>query len=173
MKRFFKTSAKIGCLTIGGIMALIAVVGMTQAVLDKRTPEQRAADHARFAAKMAAAQKRRDVKRAASEKAEAARVARMGKVELLRPLHWWKGGFDAVMLADLKIRNTTPHDVKDMVIACVEYAPSGTMIDHNTHTQYDIVKAATTETFHRVNLGFVHPQAQQASCHIVSYQTLP
>jgi len=55
---------------------------------------------------------------------------------------WSKGGFDNVMLADFVIKNPTLHRFKDIQITCMHYAPSGTLVDRNVRTIYEIVPKA-------------------------------
>jgi len=80
---------------------------------------------------------------------------------------WRKEGFGSVMMADFTIRNDSPFDVKDLVIRCTDAAPSGTVIDHNTRTVYEIVKAHSTRTFRNVSMGFIQSQAQRSGCDIL------
>jgi hypothetical protein len=81
---------------------------------------------------------------------------------------WSKGGFGAIMIATFTIKNTSPFDIKDITIHCTDSAPSGTVIDSNDHTIYDLVKANSTKTFREVNMGLIHSQASSSGCHVVS-----
>jgi hypothetical protein len=85
-------------------------------------------------------------------------------------LTWRKGGFGSVMIATFVIRNNSPMDVKDLEIRCEHSAPSGTVIDENTRTIYDVVKARSTRTFSNVDMGFIHSQAASTSCVVQSLQ---
>ncbi|GAC1374131.1 MAG: hypothetical protein NVSMB40_11090 [Aquirhabdus sp.] len=80
---------------------------------------------------------------------------------------WSKGGFDSIMMLDLKINNSSKVDVKDIEIKCEDYSNSGTNIDNNEKTLYEIVKAGETKKFKKFNMGFIHSQAQKTSCSIV------
>lgn len=79
---------------------------------------------------------------------------------------WKKGGFDSVMLATFTVQNTNTFGVKDLKIKCEHSAPSGTVIDSNTQTIYEAVKAGATRTFKDVNMGLIHTQAKSSSCSI-------
>ncbi len=85
---------------------------------------------------------------------------------------WWKTGFDNIMEADFTIRNTSSRGVKDIEIECVHYAQSGTQIDRNTRTVYDVVPAGKTRTFPKFNMGFIHDQVKSSSCQIEDVELL-
>lgn len=80
---------------------------------------------------------------------------------------WRKGGFENVMLADFTIKNGNDFPVKDITITCTHSGNSGTEIDRNTKTIYEIVKPRKKRTFHEVNMGFIHSQATQSRCKVV------
>jgi hypothetical protein len=79
---------------------------------------------------------------------------------------WSKGGFGNIMLADFTIKNPTQYRFKDFEIKCTHYAPSGTVIDSNTRTIYEIVEPKSTKVFRQMNMGFIHSQAAQSGCQI-------
>jgi hypothetical protein len=81
---------------------------------------------------------------------------------------WYKGGLDNVMLADFTIMNSNDFPVKDITIRCTHAANSGTEIDRNIHTIYEVVKPKKRRSFRKVNMGFIHSQATRSSCVIVS-----
>ena len=70
------------------------------------------------------------------------------------------------MEATFTISNSSDYDVKDIEIRCTHAAPSGTEIDRNTRTLYDIVQARSTRTFPKVNMGFIHSQASRSGCSV-------
>ena len=72
------------------------------------------------------------------------------------------------MVATFVIRNESAHDVKDIEIRCVHSAPSGTVIDRNDKTIYEVVKAHSTRTIKDFTMGFIHTQAAQSNCQIVT-----
>ena len=51
---------------------------------------------------------------------------------------WRKEGFNNIMILDLTVRNELPFSVKDVEITCEHSAPSGTKIDSNTRTIYEV-----------------------------------
>jgi hypothetical protein len=79
---------------------------------------------------------------------------------------WAKSGFGSVMEADFTISNPTPYRVKDLEIECTHTAPSGTKIDSNTRTIYEVVEPKSKKVVKNFNMGFIHSQASKSSCGI-------
>lgn len=77
------------------------------------------------------------------------------------------------MEADFTVKNDGDKDIKDLEIKCRHYAKSGTEIDSNTRTIYDVVKAHSVKKFKKVNMGFIHSQAAQSSCGITDLGVIP
>lgn len=71
-----------------------------------------------------------------------------------------------VMEATFKIRNKGTKAFKDIEIKCVHAAASGTEIDSNTRTIYEIVKPGETKEFKNFNMGFIHSQAKSSKATI-------
>jgi hypothetical protein len=84
---------------------------------------------------------------------------------------WGKAGFDNVMEANFTIENQSKYDVKDIEIKCTHFAKSGTVIDSNTRTIYDIVKAKSKKRFDKFSMGFIHSQANSSACEITDLKT--
>jgi hypothetical protein len=82
----------------------------------------------------------------------------------LTDLRWKKGGFDNVMLATFSFHNKNQFDVKDISVICEHSSPSGTKIDSNRRTIYEIIKANGKKTFREFNMGWIHSQATRSSC---------
>jgi len=114
------------------------------------------------------------VKKAAAEaKKEAeAQERALAAVEIV-DFQWTKQGFGSVMEANFKIRNNGGVDIKDIEIECVHTAPSGTQIDRNIRTIYEIVKAGETREFKNFNMGFIDAQVSRSSPRITNIVTLP
>jgi len=86
---------------------------------------------------------------------------------------WGKEGFGNIMEANFTVKNDSNYDIKDLEISCHHYAASGTQIDSNTRTIYDIVKAHSTKKFMKFNMGFIHSQATKSSCSITDLSVAP
>lgn len=89
----------------------------------------------------------------------------MASVSIKR-LNWTKGGFDNVMLIDAVFENKGKRDVKDIKLTCTHYSNSGTKIDSNTKTIYEIVPAGKTKSITKFSMGFIHQQANKTNCEI-------
>jgi len=79
---------------------------------------------------------------------------------------WTKGGFDSIMIANFTVKNSTKYSVKDITVTCTHYAASGTEIDSNTRTIYEMVKAKAQKRIREFNMGFIHSQTQRTRCQI-------
>jgi hypothetical protein len=84
--------------------------------------------------------------------------------------NWHKGGFENIMLADFVFKNDNDFPVKDLTVECIHSAPSGTKIDQNTRTIYEVFPAKRTKSILKFNMGFIHSQAERSLCHITDYQ---
>ena len=82
---------------------------------------------------------------------------------------WRTIGFDNIMEADFTITNGSRYDIKDIRIRCNHYAKSGTKIDSNTRTIYDIIKAGETRRFTKFNMGFIHSQVDSSAASIQDF----
>src|SRR3984893_6941382 len=76
--------------------------------------------------------------------------------------NWYKGGFDNIMLADFVFKNDNDFPVKDLTVECIHSAPSGTKIDENTRTIYEVFPAKGTKSILTFNMGFIHSQAERS-----------
>jgi len=85
---------------------------------------------------------------------------------------WSKEGFDNIMEANFTIKNDGPSAIKDIEITCIHTAPSGTVIDRNTRTIYEIVKAKSKRSFPKFNMGFINSQVKSSSCGIVNFKVV-
>jgi hypothetical protein len=98
------------------------------------------------------------------------------KADAIQNIHlkfeWGKQGFGNVMIANFTITNNSNSDVKDIEVKCTHSADSGTVIDSNDRTIYEIVKAHATKKVNEFNMGFIHSQAARSSCEVVDLTLL-
>jgi hypothetical protein len=78
----------------------------------------------------------------------------------------WRKEADVLMKANFTIKNDSVYTVKDLEIKCVHFAPSGTQIDSNTRTIYEIVRPHSKRSFPDFDMGFIHSQASRTNCQI-------
>jgi hypothetical protein len=86
---------------------------------------------------------------------------------------WRKDGFGNVMIANFTLRNPTEYRFKDFEIKCTHSAPSGTVIDSNSRTVYEIVEPHSTKVIKEMNMGFINSQASSSDCVIADLVPLP
>lgn len=86
--------------------------------------------------------------------------------EVKLEFRWRKEGFGNVMEADFTIKNPTDYRFKDFEITCMHDAPSGTTIDSNVQTLYQVIAPRSTRRITNVNMGFIHTQALSSGCEI-------
>lgn len=77
---------------------------------------------------------------------------------------WKKVGGGSLMQGDFTISNSGVVAVKDIEIVCTHFGPSGTKIDSNKRTIFEIVEAGKTRTFKNFDMGFIHSQAASTGC---------
>lgn len=70
------------------------------------------------------------------------------------------------MEATFIVENNNDFQIKDIEIECQHYAKSGTAIDNNKRTIFDVVPANSKKVFANFNMGFLHSQSVSTSCHI-------
>jgi hypothetical protein len=85
---------------------------------------------------------------------------------------WHKAAFGSIMEATFTITNGSAFDVKDVEITCEHAAPSGTKIDQNTRTIYEIVRAGECRTFTNFNMGFIANQVDSSAAKITDLAVL-
>jgi hypothetical protein len=73
---------------------------------------------------------------------------------------------DVMVVGDFTISNPSDYDLKDFVLRCEHFAPSGTNVDYSQKTIFEIIPARTTKTFRNFHLGFIHSQAVRNRCWI-------
>jgi hypothetical protein len=79
---------------------------------------------------------------------------------------WGKEGFGNIMYATFTIHNMSGYNVKDIEITCVHTAPSGTVIDSNTRTIYEMFDDKSIRTIRNFDMGFIHSQVATSECKI-------
>jgi hypothetical protein len=82
---------------------------------------------------------------------------------------WGTGGFGSIMIVKkLTVSNDAPFAIKDFTLKCVHQGHSGTDMDSNTRTLFEIVPANGKKTFRDVNMGFISSQVATSQCEITS-----
>ena len=79
---------------------------------------------------------------------------------------WSKSGFGSVMMVNFTITNDSDLKIKDIKIRCTHYSQSGTKIDQNTSTIYEIIEDHSKKIISDFNMGFIHTQVHSTRCEI-------
>lgn len=79
---------------------------------------------------------------------------------------WEKVGFDNVAQISAFIVNASDHDVKDVQITCDYYSNSGTKIDKNEKTIFEVVPARQFLVIDKFNIGLINSQATKSKCFV-------
>lgn len=82
---------------------------------------------------------------------------------------WEKAGFGSIMVASFVIRNNSPIDVKDITVKCRHSGNSGTYIDSNTRTVYEVVPHNSYQAVINLNMGFIHSAVSRTTCAVHDY----
>lgn len=82
---------------------------------------------------------------------------------------WNKTGFGSIMEIDVTITNMNDRSIKDIEIECKHSAPSGTVIDSNSKTLYEVIGPNAIRRFRNFNMGFIHSQAERSGCEIKDF----
>lgn len=84
----------------------------------------------------------------------------------IKKLDWHKGGFDNVMLVNVKFQNNGKRDVKDIELECVHFSNSRTRIDSNKKIIFEVVPAGKSLAVKEFSMGFIHSQAVSTNCKV-------
>lgn len=91
--------------------------------------------------------------------------AALANIEL-KNLSWQKTGFDSIMEVSVTFVNKGARSVKDVELTCEHFSNSGTRIDSNKRTIYEIVPTLKSKSIRNFNMGFIHSQAAKTSCFV-------
>lgn len=82
----------------------------------------------------------------------------------------WVNGYGVANVADITVKNDNPFAVKDITVACTMYGRSGTAIQRQTKTIFDIVPAKATRNFRGITIGIYNSQSDHGGCKVISSQ---
>ena len=73
-------------------------------------------------------------------------------------------GFGSIMIATFVIYNDNPVPIKNVEVTCVHSANSGTVIDSNRRTVYELIDPRSYFSVRDMNMGFIRSQVAQSDC---------
>lgn len=81
-----------------------------------------------------------------------------------------KTGFGNVLEATFSISNRNRYPVKDLTVTCHHAANSGSVIDSNTRTIYELIPANGSTYVNDFNMGFVNTQSVRTLCEVTGFR---
>jgi len=81
---------------------------------------------------------------------------------------WSKAVPEIVIQANLTIESALPFALKEIEVACAQFARSGVVIDSQRRTITEVLPAHGRLQVEALNIGPVHPQAGSSGCRIVN-----
>jgi hypothetical protein len=79
-------------------------------------------------------------------------------------LDWRKGGFGSVAVANFTVTNYNPFAIKDVRVRCTFYSKSGTELNRDNVTLYEVFGASKTKKIRDLSVSFINQQAATGSC---------
>jgi hypothetical protein len=87
----------------------------------------------------------------------------------IRSFAWQKSGFGAIMMARFIIHNDNPMPLKDIEVTCSSSGPSGSIIDTNSRTVFEVVGQKSFLQIDEMNMGFIRSEAIDSKCHVTGF----
>jgi hypothetical protein len=87
----------------------------------------------------------------------------------IRSFAWQKDGFGTVMTATFVLHNDNPMPVKDIEVTCSSSGPSGSIIDTNSRTVFDVVREKSFVQVDKINMGFVRGEVVDTKCQVTGF----
>ena len=81
-----------------------------------------------------------------------------------------KVGFGNVYEATFSIANRNRYPIKDFTVTCYHAANSGSMIDSNTRTIYEMIPANGTTYVNDFNMVFINTQVVRTYCEVTNFR---
>jgi hypothetical protein len=80
-----------------------------------------------------------------------------------------KVGFGNILEATFSINNLNQYPVKDLTVTCKHVANSGTVIDSNTRTIYEMIPSRGSTYIRDFNMGFINNQMTGSACAVTGF----
>lgn len=87
----------------------------------------------------------------------------------IKNLSWTKEGFGMIMEARFSVHNDNPMPVKDVEVTCSSSGPSGSIIDTNSRTIYELVRAKSYVDVDKMSMGFIRTEAVDTKCRVTGF----
>jgi hypothetical protein len=87
----------------------------------------------------------------------------------VKNLSWQKEGFGMIMEARFSVHNDNPMAVRDIEITCSSSGPSGSIIDTNSRTVFEVVRGRSYVDVEKMNMGFIRSEAVETKCRVTGF----
>jgi hypothetical protein len=87
----------------------------------------------------------------------------------IRAFSWEKDGFGSIMMARFILHNDNPMPLKDIEVTCSSSGPSGSIIDTNSRTVFDVVRQKSFLEVDKINMGFIRSEAVETKCRVTNF----
>jgi len=84
-------------------------------------------------------------------------------------ISWHKEAFGSVMVASFRLHNDNPMPLKDIEVTCASSGPSGSIIDKNTRTVYEVIRQRSLLEVDKLNMGFIRTETTDTKCRVTGY----
>jgi hypothetical protein len=82
---------------------------------------------------------------------------------------WQKEGFGTIMKASFLLHNDNPMPLKDIQITCYSSGPSGSIIDTNSRTVFEVVRQRSFLQVDDMSMGFIRSEAVKTKCVVTGF----
>jgi hypothetical protein len=90
----------------------------------------------------------------------------------IRSFSWKKESFGTIMMATFLLRNYNPMPMKDIEVTCSSSGPSGSIIDTNSRTIFDVVQQKSYLQVDNLNMGFIRSEAVDTTCRVTGFKKI-
>ncbi len=84
-------------------------------------------------------------------------------------LSWHKDGFGTIMMASFVVHNDNRVSLRDIEVTCSSTGPSGSIIDTNARTVYEVVRDRSYLQVDKLNMGFIRTEATGTKCRVTGF----
>jgi len=84
-------------------------------------------------------------------------------------LSWHKDGFGTIMTASFVVHNDNRVSLRDIEVTCSSTGPSGSIIDTNARTVFEVVRDRSYLQVDKMNMGFIRAEATETKCRVTGF----
>jgi hypothetical protein len=73
------------------------------------------------------------------------------------------------MMASFVVHNDNPIALRDIEVTCLSTGPSGSVIDTNARTVFEVVRQRSYLQVDKMNMGFIRTQTTDTNCRVTGF----